>query len=53
MERRIVRGNDLSDATPDVATQLAAAFAPWPEAVVLDTTASMPDVVALAVSAIG
>lgn len=51
--QRLATGKDISAATPDVAERLAESFAPWPEAVELQTTAPVADVVALAVSAIG
>ena len=40
IERRLADGNDLSDATPEIARRLAAGAAPWPEAVDLDTSAA-------------
>jgi predicted kinase len=42
--RRAAEGTDASDADPRTAALLAARFAPWPEAHVLDTTRS-PDAV--------
>ena len=36
-------GSDLSDATPEVARAMAATFAPWPEATVIDTVRSPAD----------
>jgi uncharacterized protein len=36
--RRLAMGTDASDATPEVASALAAAADPWPEAVEVDTT---------------
>ena len=56
-ERRIARrmgaGGDPSEATPAVARVLAAAFAPWPEALELDTSLSVDQVVARAVTEVG
>jgi aminoglycoside phosphotransferase family enzyme/predicted kinase len=37
---RLARGDDPSDATPEVAAALAARFDPWPTSVALDTAAA-------------
>lgn len=37
--RRLDAGDDVSEATPEVASRLAAEFEPWPEAHRIDTTA--------------
>jgi hypothetical protein len=50
MRQRATRGDDPSDATPEVAARLAAATDPWPEAQVLDTSASETVTVARAVA---
>jgi predicted kinase len=49
---RLADGRDPSEATPEVARQLAGDFAPWPEAVELDTCASPEDVAERALVAI-
>ncbi|OWY59341.1 hypothetical protein B7486_75080, partial [cyanobacterium TDX16] len=49
MRRRAARGGDPSDATPEVAAQLATAADPWPEAVALDTSGSEGSTLAAAV----
>jgi aminoglycoside phosphotransferase family enzyme/predicted kinase len=51
--RRRQEGIDPSEATPEVARALAAAFAPWPEAVELDTSGRVPDVAGRAVDLVG
>lgn len=51
--QRLAGGDDPSEATPAVAEALAARFAPWPEALALDTVGAEADVVAMALSAIG
>ena len=51
--RRRRTDGDPSEATPEVARVLAARFAPWPEAVELDASASASDVLAHAVAAVG
>ena len=38
VERRLARGTDASEATPEVADWIAARFEPWPEAIEIDTT---------------
>lgn len=35
---RLAAGGDLSEATPEIAVELAARFAPWPEATAIDTS---------------
>ena len=47
---RIERGGDPSEATPELAIELAASFAPWPEAVPLDTSQPVEEVVATALA---
>jgi predicted kinase len=53
IRRRMARGGDPSDATPDIAAKLAAAEDPWPGAVALDTSAGPADALAKALAAIG
>jgi predicted kinase len=53
IRRRMARGGDPSDATPDIAAKLAAAQDPWPGAVALDTSAGPADALAKALAAIG
>jgi predicted kinase len=36
-------GGDASDATPDVVAQMSARMAPWPEAVVVDTSRTVEE----------
>jgi uncharacterized protein len=36
--QRSAAGSDASDATPEIAAAVAARFAPWPEAIEIDTT---------------
>ena len=38
VERRLARGTDASEATPEVADWMAARFEPWPEAIEIDTS---------------
>ena len=40
---RAAAGTDPSEATPAVADWMAAAFAPWPEAVEVDTAGPLSD----------
>lgn len=40
---RAAEGTDASEATPEVASAVAAAFAPWPEATEVATTEPAPD----------
>jgi uncharacterized protein len=47
------QGEDPSEATPEVARRLAAGFGPWPEAVEIDTSASVTDTVERATSVVG
>lgn len=47
------QGASSSEATPAVAAALADRFAPWPEAVALDTTGPLPTTVATALEALG
>jgi uncharacterized protein len=53
IRRRMARGGDPSDATPDIAAKLAAAEDPWPGAVALDTSTGPADALAKALAAIG
>lgn len=46
------RSGDVSDATPAVAQRMAEGFAPWPEAVEVDTTGSIDATVAHAMRAV-
>jgi aminoglycoside phosphotransferase family enzyme/predicted kinase len=46
-------GHDPSEATPEVAVRLAEAFAPWPEAVEIDTSAPFADVADRAAAVVG
>jgi aminoglycoside phosphotransferase family enzyme/predicted kinase len=50
---RRARGGDASDATPSVAAAVRAAFSPWPEATVLDTTGTAGEAVRAALAAAG
>ncbi len=43
VRRRAAAGTDPSEATPAVADWMAAAFAPWPEAVEVDTAGPLSD----------
>ena len=52
VQRRRREDAHASEATPEVARLLAEAFAPWPEAVELDTSAPVGDVVADAARAV-
>lgn len=53
-ERRAGEGRDPSDAGPREAERLAVEFAPWPEAVALDTGTRYPDTAwAAALAAVG
>ena len=49
---RLAVGRDASEATPEVARRLAESFAPWPEAVELDTLRPPAEVVTLADAAV-
>jgi aminoglycoside phosphotransferase family enzyme/adenylate kinase family enzyme len=55
-QRRITQrratGQDPSEATPELAAQLAGQFEPWPKAAVIDNTGSVVDSVADAVDAV-
>jgi predicted kinase len=53
MRRRLARGGDPSDATPEIASQLAVAEDPWPGAVTLDTGAGPAHALAAALATIG
>ena len=46
-------GDDLSEATPAIAAEMAAAFDPWPGAHLVDTSGSLDDAVADALRAVG
>ncbi|WP_024805696.1 AAA family ATPase [Nocardia sp. BMG51109] len=50
-ERIAARSGGESEATPAIATAMAADRAPWPEADILDTTEPLPDTVRTAVRA--
>jgi uncharacterized protein len=50
--RRIAAGRDISMATVEVARRIAAAFAPWPEAVGLDTGAPLAETLSAALETI-
>jgi uncharacterized protein len=43
--RLAARTGGLSDATPEVAARMAETFAPWPEAIDIDTAGPVPDAV--------
>jgi aminoglycoside phosphotransferase family enzyme/predicted kinase len=43
VRRRMQLGGDASDATPDVVAQMSARMAPWPEAVVVDTSRTVEE----------
>ena len=49
---RLAAGTDVSDATPDVATALAEAWAPWPTAAVIDTGRSLQESLARALEVV-
>jgi aminoglycoside phosphotransferase family enzyme/predicted kinase len=49
---RAATGGDPSEATPEVARELAASFAPWPEAIELDAAQAPGAVAARAVAAV-
>lgn len=51
--RRRARGRGPSDATPEVAAELAARFEPWPEATTVDTTGTKDASLAAARAALG
>lgn len=51
--RRAAKGADVSEATPEVALRLAAAFDPWDEAVEVDTSGPAEETLAVADRAIG
>jgi uncharacterized protein len=50
--RRMAAGTDPSDATPEVAEQLAAHFDPWPEARAVETTVAVDEVAETLVDAV-
>ncbi len=43
IRRRLARGGDPSEATPEVREAMAASFEPWPSAAVVDTTDGAPE----------
>jgi hypothetical protein len=49
---RLAGGSDPSEATPEVARRLADAFAPWPEAQTVDTSASEAEAASAAEAAL-
>jgi hypothetical protein len=53
IRRRLARGHDASDATPEVAAAMAARFDPWPEAKAVDTAAPVDSAVSQARAAVG
>lgn len=52
-QRLLARGADASDASVDVARQLATTADPWPQAVTVDTSAPPEEVVAAALGHVG
>ena len=52
VRRRAAVGTDPSEATPEVADWMAATFAPWPEAVEIDTAGRLADSVRAAETAL-
>ena len=50
---RAARGDDPSEATPEIARRLAADADPWPEAGALDTDRSLADTLADALRLVG
>ena len=50
-ERAARRGTDASDAGPEIAVELAERFAPWPEAITIDTRGTPEHSTRLAVTA--
>jgi hypothetical protein len=52
IRRRILRGGDPSDATPDVAGKLALTEDSWPGAIALDTSSGPADALAKALAMI-
>jgi aminoglycoside phosphotransferase family enzyme/predicted kinase len=50
--RRQAAGTDASEATPEVARQLAASFDPWPEAAALDAALAPEEVAARALAVV-
>jgi uncharacterized protein len=51
LARIAARDGGQSEATPAVADAMAADAAPWPDAIDIDTTASLPDTIDRAVLA--
>jgi hypothetical protein len=49
VQRRMQLGGDASDATPDIVGQMSTRMAPWPEAVVVDTSRTVQESLAAAV----
>jgi aminoglycoside phosphotransferase family enzyme/predicted kinase len=52
LTKRLTRGGDPSDATPEIAAAMAAIDAPWPEATTVTTTRSKPEALADALAVV-
>jgi hypothetical protein len=53
IRRRLIAGGDASDATPEIAAQLATVQEPWPAATIVDTSSGPAEALVKALALIG